>query len=62
VRSERDGVRVSSALTAIREAAKKSNENLMPHLLDAVNAYATLQEMMDVFREAWGEYEEPVIV
>jgi methylmalonyl-CoA mutase N-terminal domain/subunit len=62
VRRERDGARVESNLKAIREAAKKPNENLMPHLLDAVNAYATLQEMMDVLRQVWGEYTEPAIV
>ena len=34
----------------------------MPTLLDAVKEYATLQEMMDVLRDAWGIYEEPVIL
>ena len=34
----------------------------MPPILDAVNEYATLQEMMDVLRDAWGVYEEPVIL
>lgn len=62
VRREREGARVESTLRAIREAAKKPNENLMPRLLDAVNAYATLQEMMDVLRQEWGEYREPAIV
>jgi methylmalonyl-CoA mutase N-terminal domain/subunit len=49
-------------LNAIRDAANKPNENLMPHLLDAVNAYATLQEMMDVLRKVWGEYREEAII
>lgn len=62
VRQERDGARVNTALSAVREAAKKQNENLMPHLIEAVNAYATLQEMMDVLRQEWGEYVEPAIV
>jgi methylmalonyl-CoA mutase N-terminal domain/subunit len=31
----------------------------MPFILDAVKAYATLQEIMDVFREVFGEYREP---
>lgn len=62
VRRERDGARVESTLTAIREAARRENENLMPHLLEAVNAYATLQEMMDVLRQEWGEHIEPAIV
>lgn len=62
VRQERDGTQVNATLNAVREAAKKPNENLMPHLIEAVNAYATLQEMMDVLREEWGEYVEPAIV
>jgi len=62
VRRERDGAMVATKLEAIRDAAKKPNDNLMPHLIDAVNAYATLQEMMDVLRQEWGEYVEPAIV
>jgi len=62
VRRERDGARVQATLDAIRDAAKKSNVNLMPRFIDAVNAYATLGEMMDVLRQVWGEYHEPVIV
>ena len=32
--------------------------NLMPPILDAVRAYATVGEMCDVLRDVWGEYEE----
>ncbi len=62
VRRERDNVRVGETLSALRAASRKAYENLMPYLLDAVNAYATLQEMMDVLRQEWGEYQEPAIV
>jgi len=62
VRRTRDNRAVQRCLTELSQAARKGAVNLMPLLLDAVNEYATLQEMMDVFREAWGEYEEPVIV
>jgi methylmalonyl-CoA mutase N-terminal domain/subunit len=62
IRRERDGARVQSMLDAIRDAAKKDRANLMPRLIDAANAYATLGEMMDVLRGVWGEYKEPVIV
>ena len=62
VRRERDGAKVQSTLDAIRDAAKKSNVNLMPLFIDAVNAYATLGETMDVLRQVWGEYKEPAIV
>jgi methylmalonyl-CoA mutase N-terminal domain/subunit len=34
----------------------------MAPILAAVNEYATLQEMMDVLRETWGVYAEPVIL
>lgn len=62
VKRERDNVRVGETLNAIRDAAQKPNENLMPHLLDAVKVYATLQEMMDVLRRVWGEYREEAII
>jgi methylmalonyl-CoA mutase N-terminal domain/subunit len=57
----RDGDRVRRALDAMRDAAV-TDRNLMPPILDAVRAYATVGEMCDVLREVWGEYEEiPVI-
>jgi methylmalonyl-CoA mutase N-terminal domain/subunit len=34
----------------------------MPHILDAVRAYATLQEIMDVFRDVFGTYREPMVI
>ncbi|MEW5720819.1 MAG: methylmalonyl-CoA mutase family protein, partial [Chloroflexota bacterium] len=62
IRRERDGAKVSACLDAIRDAAKKERANLMPPFIAAVNAYATLGEIMDVLRKAWGEHKEPVIV
>jgi methylmalonyl-CoA mutase N-terminal domain/subunit len=62
VRRERDSARVNACLNAIQDAAQKPRENLMPHLLDAVNAYATLGEIMGVLRRVWGEYREEAIV
>jgi methylmalonyl-CoA mutase N-terminal domain/subunit len=57
----RDPERVKRALDVMRTAAAGS-ANLMPPILDAVRAYATIGEMCDVLREVWGEYEEvPVI-
>ena len=38
--------------------APASTANLMPLILDAVRAYATLGEMCDALREVWGEYVE----
>lgn len=54
----RNGREVSSTLHALASAAK-SNKNVMPHLVDCCKAYATVGEMADVFREAFGEFEEP---
>ena len=56
VRRTRDNREVAEKLRAL-EAAARGNENLMPPLIDAVKSYATLGEMMDVFRGVFGEYE-----
>jgi methylmalonyl-CoA mutase N-terminal domain/subunit len=61
VREERDNGAVGQALDRLRIAAR-GTENTMPYILDAVRAYATLQEIMDVFREVFGLYREPMIV
>jgi len=58
VRAERDAGRVGQALDRLRLACQ-GTENSMPFLLDAVRAYATLGEMVDVMREVFGIYEEP---
>ena len=56
VRRRRDNREASQKLRALEQAARGS-DNLMPPLLDAVNAYATLGEMMDVLRDVFGEYQ-----
>ncbi len=61
LRRERDSASVGSALQALRKAAE-TNVNLMPPILDAVRAYATLGEMCDVLRGVFGVYEERVQV
>jgi methylmalonyl-CoA mutase N-terminal domain/subunit len=61
VRRERNNGRVSTALEALRQAARGS-ENTMPYILDCVRAYATLGEIMGIFREVFGEYREPTII
>jgi methylmalonyl-CoA mutase N-terminal domain/subunit len=38
-----------------------SDRNLVPYVLDAVKAQATLGEISDVFREAYGVYREPAV-
>ncbi|MEK6325736.1 MAG: methylmalonyl-CoA mutase family protein [Acidobacteriota bacterium] len=55
VRSRRDGRAVSEALAQIEQTAGTA-DNLMPHILRAVEAYATLGEISDRLRGVFGEY------
>ena len=55
VRRTRDNREVSQRLKALEQAAK-GEENTMPYLVEAAKSYATLGEMMDVFRDVFGEY------
>jgi methylmalonyl-CoA mutase N-terminal domain/subunit len=61
VRARRDPERVRRALDAVASAAA-GDANLMPPLLEAVRALATVGEIADVIRERAGEYREPVVV
>ncbi len=61
LRRTRDNDAVRNALADLR-AAVAAGHNTMPVLIEAVKAYATLGEVMDVLREALGVYEEPVII
>ncbi len=56
VRRTRDNREVANRLKDL-EVAARGDANLMPPLLEAVRAYATLGEMMGVFREVFGEYQ-----
>ena len=56
VKAERDDAAVDEALAGLREAAQ-GTENVMPHVVDAVKAYATVQEISDVLRDEFGEYK-----
>jgi methylmalonyl-CoA mutase, N-terminal domain len=61
LKKSRNGDQVQRTLDRLRAAAR-TTENLMPPILDAVRAYATIGEMCDALRDVWGEYEEvPVI-
>lgn len=61
LRAERDNNKVEAALEALRNAAK-GDDNLMPFILDAVRAYATLGEICGVLREVFGEYQQSIIL
>ena len=60
VRARRDAARWERAMGDLRDACM-SDKNLVPFVLDAVRAYATLGEISDVFREAYGVYREPAV-
>jgi methylmalonyl-CoA mutase N-terminal domain/subunit len=60
VRTDRSHDQVQRVLRRVRKAAD-SSENLMPHIYEAVKAYATLGEICDVLREAFGTYQETSI-
>jgi methylmalonyl-CoA mutase N-terminal domain/subunit len=55
VRARRDAKAAEVALQSIEQAAR-NNENLMPHIITAVEAYATLGEISDKLRNVFGEY------
>jgi methylmalonyl-CoA mutase N-terminal domain/subunit len=59
VKEERDDEAVAAALDDLR-AAVDAGENVMPVLVDAVKAYATMGEIMSVFEAAYGRYTETV--
>ena len=61
VRRERDQSRVDRALDGLKQAAGGAG-NTMPHVLEAVRAYATLGEICGGLREVWGSYTEVAIV
>ena len=58
VRRTRDAGRVGQTLDKLRIACQ-GTENSMPHLMDAVRAYATLGEIIAMMKDVFGTYEEP---
>ena len=58
LRRERDQGAVDLALARLRDGAR-GRDNLMPPILEAVRAYATLGEMAGALRDVWGEHKEP---
>jgi methylmalonyl-CoA mutase N-terminal domain/subunit len=61
VKDERDGDAVEAALDAV-ETATSEGENVMPAIIDAVKAYATMGEIMGVFEDQYGSYQETISV
>ena len=61
LKSQRDNDKVRQLLGKIRQVAG-SEENIMPVLIEAAKAYATVGEMSDALREVFGEYKEPSVL
>jgi len=61
IKKQRNQAKANDALKRLRRAAEKEDENLMPHILQAVKEYATLGEICDTLREVFGEYKPPSI-
>ncbi len=60
VKAKRDNKKVEKSLK-ILEDISRTDENVMPHVLDCVKNYATLGEIVNVWRKVFGEYKEPII-
>jgi len=56
-KAERDQAKVDAALDKLRQAAE-GRDNVMPPILEAVHAYATIGEICGVMRDVFGEYQE----
>ena len=61
LKRERDNRKAKQALEKLHYSAEK-DENLMPVIIEAVKAYATLGEISDVLRQVYGEYKELIII
>src|SRR5271156_3275030 len=61
LRARRDAGPWKSTLTGVEDAAR-SGANLMPRILAAVEAYATVGEISDAMRRVFGEYKEAVVI
>ena len=61
VKSARSAADVKATLAALSAAAANDDENLMPRLIDCAKAYCTVGEMVDVLKDQWGEFQQPVV-
>jgi methylmalonyl-CoA mutase N-terminal domain/subunit len=59
VRKTRDNNRVENVLTRLKNDAQ-DDKNVVPALIEAVKAYATVGEMTNVMIEVFGRYQEPI--
>jgi methylmalonyl-CoA mutase N-terminal domain/subunit len=61
LRARRDKAKWESAMRAVEDAAR-GDQNLMPHIVHAVESYCTVGEISDTLRKVFGEYHETVVI
>jgi methylmalonyl-CoA mutase N-terminal domain/subunit len=61
LRERRNASAVTTALAKLKQAAT-TDENLLPRILECVEAYATVGEISNTLREIWGEYRETSVI
>jgi methylmalonyl-CoA mutase, N-terminal domain len=61
LRAKRDAAKAKSALVELERRAR-TTENLLPAILAAVEAFATVGEISDAMRRVYGEYQESVVI
>ena len=61
LKRNRDSKKVNEALENLRKTYENNDKNCMYDTIKAVQAYATLQEIVDVGRQVFGEWKEPQI-
>ena len=61
VRAKRDPAKWQAALKKVEDAARGTG-NLMPPIVEAVEANATVGEISDAMRHVYGEYQETVVI
>ncbi len=59
-KSNRDKSKVDQALSQLQKAAEKDDNNLMPHIINAVKSYTTLGEISSTLRTVFGRYEPKI--
>src|SRR5215212_6660041 len=59
-KSNRDKSKVDQALSQLQKAAEKDDDNLMPHIINAVKSYCTLGEISSTLRTVFGRYEPKI--
>ena len=62
VRANRDSTAVARTLERLQDACRDPHDNLMPHLIDCVNAYCTEGEIVAAMAAVYGRYTEKAVL